>query len=910
MLDALQTALSVARVAPTKSVNKHWQIPRSSNRIYTGRREELQAIAQAFAGASTSQRRFVVQGMPGSGKSDLALRYAEEHAMYYWGIFWIDASTRENAKESYAEIGKLGGVEPIEQAAKHWLAHLHASYTWLLIVDNADDGEASLEELFPPSVRGFAQGCVLVTTRNPENVVHGSAGSLPLGVMSDAEANVLLLRAANVEKPWTAGPVELARGICKHLHNLPLALMHAGRAIRNGFCELASYIQFFNTQATRIRSLRDQRRDRSSSRSQRRSPEDEEHMSIFGSFEILYESLEGAAMRDDTDVFRDALQLLQIFSYMHFQNIRLDVIVHAAVGPILEADELDVKKSENDEILSRIGPLPRPSWATRIQNLVLSIRRHRLLSSPPVLPDVLKNPDELDASELEEFVGIQLRKALKVLVDRGLVNRGEGRDGAKRHQNRYHMHPLVHQWVRDRPQLSLAQGALYCQLATTVLSRAVRLVGKDKDGEMAMRRDMKPHIDNVLHYAGVNRQHYLEKQRRKRVHFWSMRFGTCEPLEMGPERAAEYGRFSRVYLECGAFKEAEKYLRRVNGYVVARLGHDHELTHRVKEALAAALGNQTRSNEASKLLRDVYESRKKTLGSKHPLTIDSTNRLGSAILSQGGITEALRLHEDAQAALVEVYGDQHKKTFTTKQLIGRCYFYRMEWEHAVKLHREASEALRRRLERITADENDELEALSSEEDLAMALIRIDKDDYSESLEIIHRVVEGRTRILGKESPWTLIARANYGRVLSKCGHFRVADETMKATLEIAERNFSKDHLGVLAGKAWYGEVLLENGEFDRAAHYFRQATVKEHYKEAAADDGEHPDRILTVWKFAKCLTKQGKFAEALELYEELETSISLIGGKGLGKKHKFAGMLPEIIGNLKREMTSGEQGNV
>ncbi|KAI1100873.1 hypothetical protein F4804DRAFT_32516 [Jackrogersella minutella] len=904
MLAALEGALSVTRLVPAKSINKHWRIPRSANRIFTGRRKELEAIAEAFSMSSSSQRRFVVQGMPGSGKSDLVLKYAEEHGIYYWGIFWVDASTRENAKASYAEIGKLGGVEPIEQAAKHWLSHLHASYTWLLIIDNADAGEVTLEELFPPSVPGFAQGCILVTTRSPENRDYGTTGSLQLGEMNDVEANELLLLAADVEKPWKSNPIELAKTICKHLHYLPLALQHAGRAIKDGLCELANYIKFFDTQASRIRSLRYIRRDRSLSRSKRRSSEDEEHMSIFGSYEILYESLEGAATRDDNGIFQDALQLLQIFSYMHFQNIRLDVIVHAAVCPILEEDTRNQNKREEKEILERIGYTRQPSWTAWLQNLVFSIRGHRLFFSPPILPEVLKNTDGLDVPNLQELVKIRLQTALKVLVDRGLINRGEGRDATKSDRRRYHMHPIVHQWVRERPQLSVAEGALYCQVATTVLARAVRLVGKDEEGETAMRRDMKPHIDQVLHYAGVNRKHFQENQRRKRMYFWSMRFGIDEPLKMNPARAGEYGRFSRVYMECGAYREAERLLLHVHGYVIARLGHDHELTHVVKEALAGVLWLQTRWNDASKLFREVYESRKKTLGPMHPLTIEITNRLGGAVLSQGRITEALQLHEDAKANLTEIYGPKHKETLLTIGLIGRCYFYRMDWERSIELHKMASKALRKLWEEDPIDESTELEVLSSEEDFAMGLIRVPKDNYDDALEVMHRVMEQRVKILGKEAPWTLVARGNYGRILSKCGRFAEADKLMRETLEVAERNHGKDHLAVIAGRCWYGQVLSENGELEKAENQLRQAVVKDVYKKAAADDGEHPDRILAVWILAQCLTKQGRVDEALELYEELNANIPLIGGKGLGQKHKMARMLPKIIEDLQKQKLS------
>ena len=88
-----------------------------------------------------SQKIFVVYGLGGSGKMELALKYAEGHMPNFWGVFLVDGSSRKNASGSYAEIAKIGGVEPNEKAAKNWLAT--RALPWLLIIDNADDKGSS-----------------------------------------------------------------------------------------------------------------------------------------------------------------------------------------------------------------------------------------------------------------------------------------------------------------------------------------------------------------------------------------------------------------------------------------------------------------------------------------------------------------------------------------------------------------------------------------------------------------------------------------------------------------------------------------------------------------------------------------------------------------------------------------------
>lgn len=61
--------------------NVHWMLTRSVNTLFTGREETLEAIESAIRRSlndteSTMQRRFVITGMGGQGKSELCLKVA------------------------------------------------------------------------------------------------------------------------------------------------------------------------------------------------------------------------------------------------------------------------------------------------------------------------------------------------------------------------------------------------------------------------------------------------------------------------------------------------------------------------------------------------------------------------------------------------------------------------------------------------------------------------------------------------------------------------------------------------------------------------------------------------------------------------------------------------------------------
>jgi hypothetical protein len=86
------------------------------------------------------------------------LRVLIKHFQRYWAIFTIRATSAETAKDSFARIGKIGGLEDTESAGKYWLSQLEEP--WLLIIDNADNPDLELTGFFPEGDRGH----ILITT--------------------------------------------------------------------------------------------------------------------------------------------------------------------------------------------------------------------------------------------------------------------------------------------------------------------------------------------------------------------------------------------------------------------------------------------------------------------------------------------------------------------------------------------------------------------------------------------------------------------------------------------------------------------------------------------------------------------------------------------------------------------------
>lgn len=58
--------------------NTHWLVPRSVNTMFTGRLEVIEKIANAIKSPADTQKRFILTGMGGQGKSEICLKVASQ----------------------------------------------------------------------------------------------------------------------------------------------------------------------------------------------------------------------------------------------------------------------------------------------------------------------------------------------------------------------------------------------------------------------------------------------------------------------------------------------------------------------------------------------------------------------------------------------------------------------------------------------------------------------------------------------------------------------------------------------------------------------------------------------------------------------------------------------------------------
>jgi hypothetical protein len=212
-----QIAASLAAVPPPAGpVRVVFNLPAVAAN-FTGRGDELAELDELLAGAD----RVVVtaiSGLGGVGKTQLAARYAQEHAHEYEAVAWIraeDGGTRDLA--SFAvKLGLLvEGLAPADRAelALDWLSA--SSGLWLLVLDNVAS-PLQLEQLLPRA----GNGRVLVTSR--DRSLREFAPILTLDVFDENTATRYL-----TERAGRPGDPDAARELALALGCLPLALSHA-----------------------------------------------------------------------------------------------------------------------------------------------------------------------------------------------------------------------------------------------------------------------------------------------------------------------------------------------------------------------------------------------------------------------------------------------------------------------------------------------------------------------------------------------------------------------------------------------------------------------------------------------------------------------------------------------------------
>ncbi|KAL9074847.1 MAG: hypothetical protein Q9161_001985 [Pseudevernia consocians] len=785
----------------------------------------------------------------------------------YWGIFWIDASSDELAKQTFQDIAKIGGVADNMSAAKYWLSNL--KYQWLLIIDNADNPQIKIDHYFPGGERGH----ILLTTRIPAHRDYGTVGFQysHFEGLDQNDGIDLLLKAASKPLPPDSLTERLAVSITQALGSLPLALIHAGKAIKRGLCKLEHYLDYHKIERQRVRDAQ--------SKGFRRS--DEIYINIYSTFEINFRGLENKATAQSEEgrtEAKDAIQLLHMFSFFHRENIQLEFLTRAIVYPKIEQEQ-QVKEQRKRAVDS--SDVKKRSWAQIFNEMVVeTVVLFSKDRTPPVLPEVLRDIDGLDHEN-----EVRLRAALNELTQLSLVSHNDNDDN-------YSMHPVVHEWARERPELSTMEQAIWCQAAISTLAQCILLPPlANTEEDERFRRDLLPHVDHVR-----ERQQEIQKSiSRNRNKSWRPNW-LFDKSTKTRTQIIQLAKFSRVYAQCGRWDEAKRLQLEVKEFI-APLGLEHLSTIRIKLDLSVTYWQLGQGNEAAELQSQVLQAHINLFGEENSDTLKVMDVLGESRWQQGQFTQSLELHERAFNGMKRKLGLDHENTLKAADNLGRAHatFWRMN--NARELHTLAVEGMKRNSKLGPMH----LDTLVAMDHLATDYLEINPNEYNrgEDLDLAYKLLVevfcSRKKKLGREHPYTLWAAANLARVKGAQGKLVEGESDLRAGLMIATRNLGAQHIGTLFGKLHLGQNLIRQERFAEAIRVLIEV-ADGHRHMASANNGEHPDRLSALHHLSIGYKSQGKLDEAVKACEEAIHGLTAIGGQAHPYMMQLIGILEDLIG--------------
>ena len=241
----VETATSLCR-----TFKHRYAVPLETLKTYTQRYELSKLLEERIRvnheNASVPHA-VVIHGLGGTGKSQLALKYAEDHKDKYDSVLWIDATDAEAVRSSFERCAAELGI-PVDstetkrsaltdskavQAVLRWLRNRkETDDEWLVIIDNADDVTWGLKKIIPKGKRGS----IIITSRDNLSpmLVDGGCEQLEVNVMSNLEANTLLLQ--RLQWDVESAPEKIRQScdaVVQRLGCLALAVDLAGAYIGN-----------------------------------------------------------------------------------------------------------------------------------------------------------------------------------------------------------------------------------------------------------------------------------------------------------------------------------------------------------------------------------------------------------------------------------------------------------------------------------------------------------------------------------------------------------------------------------------------------------------------------------------------------------------------------------------------------
>ncbi|KAJ6511153.1 hypothetical protein C8R45DRAFT_1162667 [Mycena sanguinolenta] len=798
VLNAVHTSPAV--VQASQAIN-HCPPP---SKIFHGRAAILESMHQFFTQDTGKQQIYVLYGLGGAGKTQIALKFIEESS-YFTDQLLIDASSTDTIETGLKNIAVTKQTGTSSQDALMWLASKHEE--WLLFLDNADDPEINLNQFFPQC----SHGNIIITTRNHGARIHGAHSEV--SNMEEPDAVALLLKSAQCE---TSVPNELlATQIVKALCHFALAIVQAGAFISETEA-LDTYLDLFLKNQTELL------------RRKSTQTHDNYACAVYTTWEMSFSKLSSPAA-----------MFLKLCSFLHQDDISEDIFSRATnhlAGVDAQAFPPSQYKPKN---LERF----KSSFTRFFASHSSQSHSSSIITSREFLSYFM--------GPTGKWNSLQFMEVIKEIKAYSLINYNTER-------NSFSIHPLVHSWSRT----TLVNLEPHHSCMGEILGMSINEI-LEKDIKLSSLR-LVSHVDSLM--QAIPEPTTLFSTQYANIYYYAGQYTAAEELEAReverrrkcsgddhPDTLRAMHSLAITYDDLGRFEKAEKLYAAVLEKQKKFLGNDHLDTLHTMLSLATTYDNLGQFEEAKKLKIEVLEKWQKLLGDDHPDTLQTMHNLANTYNNLGQFEEAKKLNIEVLEKRQKLLRDDHPDTLHTMHNLATSYDNLGQFEEAKKLEIEVLQKRRKLLG------DDHLETLHTMHNLAVSYDNLGQFEEAKKLKIA--VLQKRRKLLGDDHLETLRTMHNLAVSYDNLGQFEEAKKVKIEVLEKQAKLLGDDHLETLHTMHNLAVSYDNLGQFEEA----KKVKIEVLEKRAKLLGDDHLETLRTMHNLAITYDNLGQFEEAEKL---------------------------------------------
>jgi len=688
-----------------------WEGVPERNSGFTGRLELLRHARESIVAASGAGTSLVLYGLPGAGKTAVAIEYTYRYSTEYDVVSWIPSSHPALARSGMARLAlplglptaQASGIDSATEAAVGALGRGDPYARWLLVFDEADQPE-DIAGLIPDGC-----GHVLITSRNPQ--WRETVDAVEVGLFTRTESAAFLNRRLvyrRLDQAIGSGDADL---LAEKLGDLPLGLEHAASLLSETGMPPAEYVRLLSQQPGQILDMGTSPHYPMSmskatksiiARLEAAEPNASVVLRCFAFFDPEPVPLEGILRREYSadrlspgtaaplnDMLADpfwlgrVLDQIRRFGLARIDSTRKTIQIHRLVQALLRdelttAEEAALRSGAHFLFTRAIpdNPGDKSTWP-QLAKLAAHMGPARVLESsdPDVRAHILRMIRLLSLSGSYTTSRVVAETALKQWTA------DSGQDDPHVLAAHGHLGDVLRELGEYRAAADITKPAL--QRARQVFgteheTSAFLAIGSNSDqrargdfGE-ALRRDKASvalcrEIFGISHPASLRATNNLALDLELTSDYAAARDLYLSALnqiqDMRETSKVDVVIFrtglSRATRLVGAYREARTLAEQTREFSHQELGPEHPWTLRAARELSIAWRCASAYTQALDLARSLLDQCKRLFGEHHPDTLAAGLCMANALRSTGHIDQSIAMAEDVAVRGPSVYGANH-----------------------------------------------------------------------------------------------------------------------------------------------------------------------------------------------------------------------------------------------------------